>query len=319
MGAQSLSAAAGALRHFNRFYTAQIGLLDRGLLGSPHSLTEARVLYELATRETVTAGALAKSLSIDTGYLSRMVAAFERQGLVERRRSAQDRRVHHLVLTENGRRSFARLDGLSQRSAEAMLARLPGDARRKLLDALRLIETALEPPIPTNGKAVSKSTDEIRVRPHRTGDMGWIVHRQSVLYAEEYGWDNSYEALISEITAQFIRDFKPGREFCWIAERDGEVVGSVFLVSAGETVAKLRLLYVEPSARGSGLGRRLVDECIAFARAKGYQRLDLWTNDILIAARKIYQATGFQLVHEEPHHSFGHDLIGQTWSLVLSE
>ena len=308
MSAQSLTAAAGALRHFNRFYTAQIGVLDRDLLGSGRSLSEARVLYELATREPLTAGELTRSLGLDPGYLSRMLAGFEKEALLERRRSVEDGRVSHLALTAKGRTAYAGLDRLSQAAAETLVARLAGDARNEVLAALQLIEGRLAAP---------PQASEILLRPHRIGDMGWILHRQAVLYAQEYGWDGGYEALIAEIVGRFLREFKPERERCIVAECAGEIVGSVFAVEDSADTARLRLLYVEPSARGNGLGRRLVDECIAFARAKGYSRLDLWTNDILTAARRIYQKAGFELVKEERHRSFGHDLVGQTWTLDL--
>lgn len=307
---QSLTAAAGALRHFNRFYTAQIGVLDRDLLGSRRSLSEARVLYELAMRQPLTSGDLTRSLGLDAGYLSRMLAGFEKEGLVERRRSAEDGRVSHLALTAKGRESFGALDALSQNAAETLVSSLSAPARAELLAALGRVEATLRP---------SAQASPILLRPHRIGDMGWIVHRQALLYAREYGWTIEYEALIAEIMARFLREFNPKREMCRVAERDGEIVGSVFVVEGSEDVAKLRLLYVEPSARGAGLGRRLVDECIAFAREKGYARLDLWTNHVLAAARKIYQRAEFELVAEEPHTSFGHDLIGQTWSLRLGD
>jgi DNA-binding MarR family transcriptional regulator/N-acetylglutamate synthase-like GNAT family acetyltransferase len=308
MSAQSLTAAAGALRHFNRFYTAQIGVLDRDLLGSGRSLSEARVLYELATREALTAGDLTRGLGLDPGYLSRMLASFEKEGLLERRRSADDGRVSHLALKAKGRVAYAELDKLSQAAAETLVSRFDGEVRDEVLAALRLIEERLAP---------EPQASEIVLRPHRIGDMGWIVHRQAVLYAREYGWDGGYEALIAEIVGRFLREFKPDRERCFVGERAGEIVGSVFVVEHSSEVAKLRLLYVEPSARGHGLGQTLVDECIAFAHRKGFARLDLWTNDILIAARRLYQKAGFELVKEERHHSFGHDLVGQTWSLDL--
>ncbi len=307
MQAAPLPQSALSLRHFNRFYTRQIGLLDRSLLGSGRSLTEARVLYELAHNGGLTASDFVWKFGIDGGYLSRMLSSFEKEGLLEKAPSAKDKRVSHLVLTDKGRATYAALDRLSQTAAEALLSPLGAAERARLLAAMHDIEAVLE----------ERDAPQITLRPHRTGDMGWIVHRQAALYAQEYGWDNSYEALIAEITAAFLKNFKPDRERCWVAERAGVIVGSVFVVEASPSLAKLRLLYVEPTARGSGLGRRLVDECIAFARASGYERLELWTNDILIAARRIYQAAGFQLIEEAPHHSFGQDLIGQTWSLDL--
>ena len=302
-----LPESAGSLRRFNRFYTRQIGLLDRSLLGSGRSLTEARVLYELAHSDQLAASDFVWKFGIDGGYLSRMLSSFEKEGLLKKRPSETDRRVSHLVLTRKGHALFATLDCLSQAAAEALLKPLPDPQRRRLLAAMSEIEAVLDEP----------ADEAVTLRPHRTGDMGWIVHRQSVLYAEEYGWDNSYEALVSEITASFIKNFKSDRERCWVAERAGIIIGSVFVVEASPDVAKLRMLYVEPAARGVGLGRRLVEECIGFTRAKGYKRLELWTNDILTAARRIYQSAGFQLVSEEAHHSFGHDLVGQTWSLDL--
>ncbi len=304
----SLTAAAGALRHFNRFYTARIGVLDRDLLGSGWSLSEARVLYELASHERLTAGELAKRLAVDPGYLSRIITRFEKGGLIEKRRSDLDGRVVHLVMTGKGSEAFARLDRMSQNAAESALASVPEDERRDLLDALRRVESAL---------SRQRASGAITLRSHRPGDMGWIVHRQAVLYAREYGWDDSYEALISGIVADFIRNFDPEREKCWIAERGGGIAGSVFCVRGSDEAAKLRLLYVEPSARGIGLGGRLVSECIGFAREKGYARLDLWTNSVLADARRIYERAGFSLVREEPHRSFGQDLTGQFWSLDL--
>ncbi len=309
MGAASLGAAASVLRHFNRFYTAQIGVLDRDLLGSGYSLAQARVLYELATREDAAAGDLTRALSLDGAYLSRILHNFEKAGLLQRRRSATDGRVIRLGLTAKGHAVFAKLDRLSQRAAETLLSRLPGEAREEVLGAVRLIEERLAP---------SPKPAEITLRPHRVGDMGWIVHRQAVLYTQDYGWDNGYEALISEIAGRFLRDFKPDRERCFVAEREGKIVGSAFVVEASTEVAKLRLLYVEPAARGQGLGRRLVEACIGFAQASGYARLDLWTNDILTAARRIYESAGFELIKEERHRSFGHDLVGQTWSLDIA-
>ena len=308
MSVASIARAAQSLRHFNRFYTAQIGVLDRYLLGSGRSLFEARVLYELAHSDHLTASDFVWKLGIDGGYLSRMLSGFEKEGLLERRLSEKDRRVSHLVLTKRGRAAFTALDRLSQAAAEALLGPLGNAQQRRLLAAMREIEATLE----------AKEPAPVVLRPHRTGGMGWIVHRQAVLYAEEYSWDNSYEALVSEITGGFLRDYKPDREHCWVAERDDAIAGSVFVVEASPGIAKLRLLYVEPLERGMGLGRRLVDECIAFARTTGYERLDLWTNSVLTAARRIYERAGFKLLNEEPHHSFGQNLVGQTWSLPLN-
>jgi DNA-binding MarR family transcriptional regulator/GNAT superfamily N-acetyltransferase len=305
---QSLAAIAGQLRRFNRFYTREIGVLDRHLFGSGYSLSEARVLYELAHGDKLTASDFVWRLGIDGGYLSRMLNAFEKDGLLVKRASETDRRVSYLALTEKGRAAYAGLDHVSQAAAEARLRPLGEARRQRLVAAMHEIETLFE-----NGEDT-----RITLRPHRVGDMGWIVHRQARLYADEYGWDIGYEALIAEIAGRFVREFDAAREHCWIAERAGEVVGSVFLVRGDEEgVAKLRLLYVEASARGLGVGRRLVGECIASTRAKGYKRLDLWTQSILADACRLYAAAGFRLIREEPHHSFGHDLVGQFWSLDL--
>lgn len=307
MQATSLPDAAGQFRHFNRFYTHQIGVLDRELLGSGRSLTEARVLYELAHGNGLTASDFVWRFGIDGGYLSRMLSGFEKEGLLERKASEKDRRVSELALTAKGRAAYAALDRLSQSASEALLRPLGEPERQRLLAAMSAIEALLG----------EKTETAVTMRPHRIGDIGWIVHRQAVLYAQEYGWDNGYEALICDIAGRFLANFKPDREAAWVADRDGAILGAVLLVEKEPGIAKLRMLYVEPDARGQGLGRRLVDECIAFARAKGYRRLELWTNDILAAARRIYEASGFTLEAEEKHRSFGHDLNGQIWALEL--
>jgi len=304
------SSAVDAVRHFNRFYTRQVGLLDEGLLKSEFSLTESRILYELARRRGATASALLSELQLDAGYLSRIVKKFEARGLVERRVSPSDARQSLLDLTAAGRTAFKGLNQASKRQVSALLARLHSGAAPQLLQAMLTVEGLLSSPAADTGSGYT-------LRGHRVGDLGWIAHRQGLLYAQEYGWDATYEALVAEILAQFVRSFDARRERSWIAERGGQTVGSVFVVREADDVARLRLLYVEPSERGRGLGRRLVDECITFARAQGYATLTLWTNDVLSAARRLYQATGFQLVEEEPHHSFGRDLVGQTWCLEL--
>jgi DNA-binding MarR family transcriptional regulator/GNAT superfamily N-acetyltransferase len=298
-----------AVRRFNRFYTRRIGVLREGLHESPFSLTQSRVLYELAHRPPLTASALARDLTLDAGYLSRILRGFEAQGLVERTQSEADGRQSFIVLTEAGRAAFAPLDRGSRDEIGGLLATLTEPAQRRLVAAMETIGELL-------GEAPARQ-EPYRLRPHQPGDMGWIVHRHGVLYAEEYGWDESFEALVAEVAAAFIKSFDPRRERCWIAEKDGEIVGSVFLVRKSDEVAKLRLLYVEPSARGLGLGRRLVDECIRFARGAGYRRMTLWTNSILVAARRIYETTGFDLIASERHHSFGHDLVGETWERDL--
>ncbi|WP_018607645.1 bifunctional helix-turn-helix transcriptional regulator/GNAT family N-acetyltransferase [Uliginosibacterium gangwonense] len=297
------------MRHFNRFYTRQLGLLDEGLLDSVFSLTEARVLFELEHAEDLTATAIGRELGLDAGYLSRLLKRFESQGLLTREVSGQDSRQAVLRLTPAGYAAYAPLNQASQAQIAALLSELVVTQREKLLEAMRTIQNLL-------GEPKSSSVPYI-LRPHQVGDMGWIVHRQGLLYAQEYGWDETYEALVAEIVAGFVKNFDPKWERCWIAEREGRIAGSVFVLRETPTQAKLRLLYVEPEARGLGIGQRLVEECIRFARQKGYRRLVLWTNDILLSARKIYQVAGFRLLDEEAHHSFGKDLVGQHWGLDL--
>jgi DNA-binding MarR family transcriptional regulator/GNAT superfamily N-acetyltransferase len=297
------------IRAFNRFYTRQIGLLEEGLLKSSFTLTECRVLYELAHRTKPTAAQIAGSLALDAGYLSRILAKFERRKLVRRETSKSDVRAIHVSLTAAGRKAFAPLDTAAREQIDGLLK--PLDARD--VDAVTSAMGVLQRVLTGSGKA----REPYRLRDLAPGDVGWIVHRQAVLYTREYGWDQTYEALVAEILAGFVKTFDKKRERGWVAEREGQIIGSVFVMRKSDDVAKLRLLYVEPSARGLGLGRRLVDECIRFARSKGFKKLTLWTNDCLVSARKIYQAAGFQLVGEEPHHSFGKDLMGQTWDLDL--
>jgi DNA-binding MarR family transcriptional regulator/GNAT superfamily N-acetyltransferase len=297
------------VRRFSRFYTRQIGLLDEGLLESEFSLTEARVLYELAHRDGLTAAKLGRELALDTGYLSRLLKSFDARGLIERFPSEGDGRQVVLAITDAGRAVFKPLNQASDTQVAAMLAKLSTSERELLVRAMGTLERLL------GGKPEPRIS--YILRPHQPGDIGWIAHRQGLLYAQEYGWDETFEALVAEIAASYVRTFDPKRERCWIAERESEIVGSVFLVRQSDELAKLRLLYVEPSARGLGIGRRLVDECISFARAKGYKTLTLWTNDVLVSALSIYKAAGFRLVKEEPHHSFGKDLVGQNWDLDL--
>jgi len=298
-----------AVRRFNRFYTRQIGVLHEGLLQSPFSLTEARVLYELARRPGVTASALAADLGLDAGYLSRILRGFGARGLLTRTRSRADGRQSHLRLSARGEAAFAPLDQASRREVGALLGRLSEVQQSGLLGAMERIERTLGAPATTAPPYV--------LRPHLPGDMGWVVHRHGALYAEEYGWDERFEALVAGIVAQFVERYQPTRERCWIAEQDGENVGSVFLVEQSAEVAKLRLLLVEPWARDGGIGARLVEECERFARAAGYRTITLWTNSILHAARHLYEKAGYRLVRTEPHHSFGHDLVGETWELTL--
>jgi DNA-binding MarR family transcriptional regulator/GNAT superfamily N-acetyltransferase len=297
------------VRHFNRLYTRQIGVLREGLLHSPYSLAEARVLYELGQRQDLTASDLCRELGLDTGYLSRILARFEQQGLLEKVRSEADGRQRLLRLTPEGKKAFALLDQRSREEVAELLNDLSEDDQQRLLKSMDTIEQIFNKDL--------KYAEPFVLRPHEPGDMGWVTYRHGVLYAQEYGWDEHFEALVAQIVSDFINHYNPERERCWIAEMDGEIVGSVFVVQASETVAKLRLLLVEPKARGLGLGNRLVEECIRFARRRGYKKIMLWTNSVLVAARHIYEKAGFTLVAEEPHHSFGHDLIGETWELNL--
>lgn len=309
MAKNEFAPKVAAVRRFNRFYTRQIGVLREGLLDSPFSLTEVRVLYELADREKLTAAELGKDLGLDRGYLSRTLQSFEERGLVKKTRSQADRRHIFLTLTGKGRKVFAPLNSRAQQEVEEMLSDLSMGEQQDLIESMHTIEYLL------SGKPEPKVP--YILRSHHPGDMGWIVHRHGVLYSEEYGWDEDFEALVAQIVADFIKNLDPKRERCWIAERNREIVGSVFLVRKSKTVAQLRLLLVEPKARGLGIGKRLVDECIRFARQKNYRKITLWTNSVLDAARHIYEEVGFVLVDEKPHHSYGQDLVGQNWELVL--
>src|SRR5438477_2258778 len=311
MGARELERRVEAARRFNRFYTRQIGLLRRGAYNSPFSLTEVRVLYELAHREKPTASELGRDLGLDAGYLSRMLRGFERRGLVTRTRSPADGRRSHLALTALGRRVFAPLDARSHAEVAALLSGLAPAAQAQVIAAMRTIERLL-------GGDRAPPSPAYLLRPPQPGDLGWVVHRHGAVYAREYGYDARFEALVAEIVARFVERFDPARERCWIAEQDGAVVGSVFLVARSRTAAQLRLLLVEPQARGSGLGTRLVDECVRFARWAGYRTLMLWTQSELSAARRLYQAAGFRVVRKERNHSFGKALVSETWELDLT-
>ncbi len=302
-----------AVRAFNRFYTKRIGALNEGLLESPFSLTEMRVLYELAHREKPTAGELAADLGVDAGYLSRILAAFAAQGLIAREPSTEDGRRRDLSLTEKGRRTFAPFDRASSEEVAAMLAGLGASGRRRLVAAMGTIESLLAPRAGDDDAAAGR----LVLREARAGELGWIVHRHGALYAAEYGWGEKFEGLVAKVAADFLTDHDPVRERCWVAELGGEIVGSIMLVKKSERVAKLRLLLVEPSARGLGVGRRLVEECVAFARAAGYAKVVLWTNPELDAARHIYEKTGFRLVRTETTHVFGDPQAAQTWELSL--
>ena len=299
-----------AVRAFNRFYTRQIGVLREGLLQSPFSLTEARVLYEIANRPRPTATELCQELGLDPGYLSRILGKLGKRGLVSRSASPSDGRQILLALTARGRKTFATLDARQRTEIAAMLRPLPPSGQTRLVQSMHSIETLL-------GARAEPKTPYI-LRAHQPGDMGWVVHRHGVLYAQEYGYDEQFEALVAEIAAKFIQHFDPRRERCWMAEKDGEIVGSVFLVKKSQTVAKLRLLLVEPSARGLGIGKRLVDECIRFARQAGYRKIVLWTQSELPAARHVYQQAGFRLIQERPHRSWGRDdLVSEIWEMKL--
>jgi DNA-binding MarR family transcriptional regulator/N-acetylglutamate synthase-like GNAT family acetyltransferase len=306
---QSSDDEIAAMRTFNRFYTRQMGLLDESLLKSAFSLAESRVLYELAHRDDLVATDLTRDLGLDAGYLSRLLKKLETRGLLTRTTSDTDARQTVLALTPAGREAFKPLDQASRDQIAAMLEHLEAAEREKLVYVIKTVQRLLggieEPKVP------------YILRPLHIGDIGWIIHRQGVLYAGEYGWDETFEALVAEILSTFVTSYDPKFERAWIAEREGEVVGSVFVLRKSDKVAQLRLLYVEPSVRGLGIGRRLVAECIGFARSRGYKTLTLWTNDVLVSARRIYEASGFKLVDEQRHHAFGKDLVGQNWDLPL--
>ena len=301
------------VRSFNRFYTREIGLLNRNLPATDLSLPEARVLYELAQAPEggLTAAEIGRTLRMDKAHLSRIVARFVMRRMAVSRVSPDHRKHRLLTLTDAGRKVFAAAEAGARAQVDALLEPVDVGGRNRLVEAMRDIRVTLRDRAAEDG--------ELTLRPLRPGDVGWIIHRQAVLYTQEYGWDWTYEGLASRILGAFVAEFDPAREDGWVAERGGAIVGSIFLMKSDDpAVAKLRLLYVEPTARGAGVGRRLVGACIARARDLGYRELTLWTNDVLVAARRIYQAAGFRLVSEAPHHSFGHDLVGQNWTLDLA-
>ncbi|MGC1781164.1 MAG: helix-turn-helix domain-containing GNAT family N-acetyltransferase [Acidobacteriaceae bacterium] len=302
-----------AFRQFNRTYTQLIGTLNEGLLHTKFSLAEARVLYELSTRAKPNAKEIAEGLGLDPGYLSRILRKFESEKLLKRKVSAQDSRRTDLALTARGRTVFQDLNALSDKQARTTLDRLSSSDRTRLLGSMQSIQGIFS--------KENQNLPRYTLRPHRVGDMGWVVHREAAVYAEEYDWDESFEALVARIVADFLTNFDPSRERCWIAEMNGQAVGHIFLVKHPDEphTAKLRLLLVESAARGMGLGDALVSECIRFARTSGYRKVTLWTQGILVAAHRIYERAGFRLVQEDPHHSFGKDLMGQTWELELAE
>lgn len=306
------AARISAIRRFNRFYTRTIGVLGEGHLGSPFSLTEVRILYELAHAQPrpPSAAGLGATLGLDPGHLSRLLGRLVRLGLVSRRRSSEDSRRWELALTRSGRTRFEALDRKAHEEVGRLLEPMAEPEQERLVEALLRASGLL-------GGVAGPDRTPYLLRPHRSGDVGWIVQRHGEVYRREYGWDERFEGLVARIGADFLEHFDPGRERAWIAERDGIRVGCVLLVRHTETQAKLRLLLVEPSARGLGLGRRLVRECTEFARAAGYRKIVLWTNSVLTAARAIYQAEGYRCVKAEPHHSYGHELVGETWELAL--
>jgi DNA-binding MarR family transcriptional regulator/ribosomal protein S18 acetylase RimI-like enzyme len=329
VAASALAQDVDAVRRFNRFYTRQIGVLQEKLLHSPFSLTEGRVLYEIGyqgetgtpRRTPPTAADVAKALDIDGGYLSRILRRFEKHRLITRTTSDADARRAHLALTARGRGALTPLQQLARDEVADLLRPLSPAGRRRIVDAMRVIQTSLGEagsglqPETTAGH--ERDGRPFTLREHRAGDMGWIVSRQAALYAEEYGWTTEYEALAAEIVAEFLKHVDRPRERCWVAERDGARVGAVMIVKQSERVAKLRLLHVERAARGLGIGKRLVEECIRFSRAAGYQKITLWTQSNLLAARHLYKAAGFTCVAQEAHHRFGKDLVAETWELAL--
>jgi DNA-binding MarR family transcriptional regulator/ribosomal protein S18 acetylase RimI-like enzyme len=294
------------VRRFNRFYTGRIGVLPEQYLGSGYSLAEARLVYELGRRGQCTATELGRELELDLGYLSRLLQGLKRRGVIQGRASPEDARRRVLALTSKGQKSYLALDERSRKEVGGMLSAIPAGEQDRLVDAMKTVET---PRKSTNSR--------IKLRSHRPGDMGWVVQSHGRLYFDEYGWDERFEALVAGIAKDFVQNLDRSRERCWIAEMDGEPVGSVFLVKNNKTTAKLRLLLIDPKARGLGLGKRLVGECIAFARAKGYRKLVLWTQSTLAAARHIYRAAGFHVVKRQRHREFGYDLTGEYWELDL--
>jgi len=296
-----------AVRAFNRFYTRRIGVVGQAYLQSRFSLTEVRVLYELAHNDDLTASQIGAALDLDAGYLSRMLRRFEQDGLLRRGPSEADKRRHILALTAAGRAAFAPLEDRSRRDIGAMLAALPEPAQEAVVGGMRTIARLLS----------DQPSRDWHSRHPVSGDIGWVIERHGALYAEEYNFNHKFEALVAQVAGAFLNEHDPKRERAWIAERDGVRIGSVFLVRETDDIGKLRLLLVEPSARGLGVGKRLVEDCIAFARQAGYRRMTLWTNDILVAARGIYRAAGFHLVNREPHSDFGPPMVGEEWELDL--
>jgi DNA-binding MarR family transcriptional regulator/GNAT superfamily N-acetyltransferase len=298
-----------SVREFNRFYTRLIGVLNRDFLDSPFSLAEVRVLLELYYRKRTTASVIVQALGIDAGYLSRMLRGFERRGLLAKSAAASDGRQKPIALSAAGRKAFEQLEARQRDALATILKPVASQHRTQLIGSMHRIQRILDAP--------AENRRPYTLRSLKPGDIGWVTHRQGVMYYEEYGWDERFEALVAEILAHFVQNFDPRHERAWIAELDGEIVGSIFCVRKSATVAQLRLLYVEPTTRGLGIGTRLVDECVEFARRAGYRKMMLWTNSVLDAARRIYERQGFRLIKEERHHSFGKNLVGQNWEIDL--
>jgi len=296
-----------SVRKFNRFYTQQIGVLNESLLDSPFSLAEARVIYELAHREQTTATELSKELGLDAGYLSRILRAFRQKGLIEKTPSKEDARQTFLSLSDKGQKAFSNLNSRSREQVSELLSQLSQEEQNRLVSAMDSVEDLLGAP--------PEHKTPYLIRLHQPGDLGWIVHRHGVLYCQEMGWSANFEALVADVASRFIENYDPKMERCWIAEKEGEIVGSIVLAKKSKKVAQLRLLLVEPKARGLGIGKRLVSECVRFARQAGYERMTLWTNDVLKAARHLYEEAGFHLVDQEPHSMFGSKMVGETWEL----
>ena len=306
---QQMSHRIEAVRRFNRFYTRQIGLLQEGLAKSTFSLPQARIIYELAQHNNITATQLCEELGFDPGYLSRLLKELKNREIIHKKPSDTDGRKHLITLSEKGQAEYSKLKVSTQQETQSMISRLPEEHQRKLLEAMHTIESLLD----TNP---SKKTSYL-LRPHQPGDIGWVIQAHGRLYNQEYNWDESFEGLAAEIAGQFLKNYDHRRERCWIAEIDGVIVGSVFLMQKSDSVAQLRMLLIEPKARGLGIGKRLVQECTRFATQVGYEKIMLWTNSVLHTARHLYQREGYQLITEKPHHSFGHDLVGETWELAL--
>jgi DNA-binding MarR family transcriptional regulator/GNAT superfamily N-acetyltransferase len=306
-------ARVAAVRRFNRFYTRQLGVLRKTYLDSPYSLGEARLLYEIAQRGSPTASEIVRALDLDAGYLSRTLRNFEKRGLIQRKVSARDTRQSHIALSASGLKAFAPLDRRSQRDAGATLEKLKPEEQARLVAAMSTIETLLD----NQAEARPTKASVVKLRAPVPGDFGWIVKRHAELYAQEYGWGAPFEGVCAQIVADFVNKHDRKRERCWIAEIDGERAGTIMLVKDSAKVARIRLLLLEPSARGIGLGARLVDECISFARRAGYQKITLWTHSVLTAARHIYQKAGFKLMRTERHRSWGRPVVSEFWDLDL--